>query len=267
MKQVNTVKTYLIKKENEILLIEKACRIVADTLSLIEKTIKPGITTLELDTIAEDYIRSKNAEPAFKGYGGPDNPFPFTLCVSINEEVVHGLPKNLALKEGDIVSVDCGAKLNGYFGDSAITVAVGEIDQEKKKLMNITEESLFQGIKQAISGNKVYDISRAVQAHCESNGFSLTRELVGHGIGKRLHEEPAIPNFVPTLLQRNHFPNLKLLKGMALAIEPMVHAGKHQVKTASDGWTVYTADLKPAAHFEHTVIVDDKHPLILTLRD
>jgi methionyl aminopeptidase len=267
MKQVNTVKPYLIKNDREILLIEKACRIVAETLTLIEKTIKPGITTLELDSIAEDYIRSKNARPAFKGYGSKDNPFPFTLCISINEVVVHGMPDDRKLIEGDIVSIDCGAELNGYFGDSALTVPVGEISEENKKLLKVTQESLNLGVKQAISGNKVFDISKAVQSHCESHGFSLTRELVGHGIGKKLHEEPAVPNFVPSLLQRNTYPNIKLLKGMALAIEPMVHAGKYQVRTASDGWTVYTADLKPAAHFEHTVIVDDNHPIILTLRD
>ncbi len=255
-----------IRTSEEIKKIERACRIVADTLSLVAKEIKPGVETAELDRIAEDYIKSKNARPAFKGYQVGDKYFPATLCISIDAEVVHGMPSERRLVEGQIVSIDCGAELDGYYGDSALTVAVGEISDEKKNLMKITEESLFLGLEKAIDKGKLYDISRAVQEHCESNGYSLTRELTGHGIGKNLHEEPSIPNFVPPLLHRNNFPNVKLKAGMALAIEPMVHQGAKEVVTLEDGWTVVTQDGSPAAHFEHTVIVQDKKPLILTLR-
>lgn len=256
-----------IKTDNEISLMEKACRIVADTLSLVGRNVRPGVTTLELDAIAEEYIRSKGAVPAFKGYEVDGMKFPNTLCVSVNEEIVHGIPGQRKIAEGDIVSVDCGCQKDGYFGDSAVTFAVGAISEEKQKLMKVTQESLMLGISQAVHGNKLYDISRAVQEHVESNGFNVTRELVGHGIGKRLHEEPSIPNFVPPLLHRANFPNEKLMKGMALAIEPMVHAGTQRSIIADNGWTVFTADRKPAAHFEHTVIVQAGQPLILTLRD
>ena len=256
----------LVKSAEQIKKIEKACQIVADTLTLVSKNVKPDVETIELDKIAEDYIRSKGAEPAFKGYQVDDKIYPYTLCISIDEVVVHGMPGNRQLKEGEIVSIDCGAVIDGYYGDSAITLAVGEITQEKKQLMKITEEALFLGIDQAIVKNKVYDISRMVQQYVERYGYSVTRELHGHGIGSNLHEDPAIPNFVPPLLYRNTFPNIKLEKGMALAIEPMVHLGRKEVVTAKDGWTVYTADKKPAAHFEHTVIVDNGKPIILTLR-
>jgi len=255
-----------IRTAEEIIKIEKACRIVADTLSLVAKEVRPGITTKELDEIAEDYIRSKNATPAFKGYQVGDQYFPATLCISIDEEVVHGIPGDRKLEDGQIVSIDCGAELDGYFGDSALTVAVGEISPEKQRLMKVTEESLFKGLEQAVNGNKVYDISRAVQEHCESNGYSLTRELTGHGIGDHLHEPPSIPNFVPPLLHRNTFPNVKLITGMAIAIEPMVHMGRKEVRELKDGWTIVTKDGSPAAHFEHTVVVQDNKPLILTLR-
>jgi len=257
----------LIKSKSDIDGIEKACRIVAETLMLVEKEIKPGIETIEIDRIAEDYIRSKGAIPAFKGYEVDSKIFPNTLCISIDEEVVHGMPGKRKLQEGQIVSIDCGCEIGGYFGDSALTVGVGLISEEKQKLIKITEESLMLGLGQAIARNKVYDISRAVQTYVESNGFSVTRELVGHGIGKHLHEEPPVPNFVPLLLHRNQYPNLKLQTGMALAIEPMVHAGAKNVRTLRDGWTVVTADGKPAAHFEHTVIVDEGKPIILTLRN
>ena len=256
-----------IKTENEISKIEKSCRIVAETLTLIEKYMAPGTETLEIDRIAEDYILSKGAKPAFKGYVVDGKKFPYTLCISINDEVVHGMPGRRKLEEGQIVSVDCGAELDGYFGDSAVTYAVGNVSEEKLKLMSSTKEALMLGIEKAVSKNKVYDISRAVQEFVEMRGYSVTRELVGHGIGKNLHEEPPVPNFVPPLLHRSKYPNIKLEKGMALAIEPMVHAGTKFVRTESDGWTVRTVDGKPAAHFEHTVIVEDKYPLILTVRD
>lgn len=258
-----------INSAEEISKIEKACRIVADTLSKLKTYVKAGITTKELDEIAEDFIRSKNARPAFKGYQPDKNlmPFPGTICASVNEIVVHGIPGDYKLKEGDIISIDCGAELDGYYGDSAVTYPVGVINSSVERLLKVTEEALFRGIDNAIEGRKVYDISRAIQEHCESNGFSLTRELVGHGIGRRLHEEPPIPNFVPPLLYRNRYPNVKLMSGMALAIEPMVHMGRKEVVTGKDGWTILTADGLPAAHFEHTVIVEKNKAIILTLRD
>lgn len=266
-KKSNILPVPYINTNAEVIALEKACRITADTFSEIAKYMEPGVTTLELDKIAEDYIRSKNAKPAFKGYGSKGNEFPNTLCISINEQIVHGIPSDRKLVEGDIVSVDCGAEYEGFFGDSAVTYAVGKIDEEKQKLMRVTEEALFKGIEQAIDGNKLYEISRAIQTHCENNGFSLTRELVGHGIGRHLHQEPSVPNFVPPLLYRNTYPNVTLRKGMALAIEPMVHAGDKKTRTLSDGWTFVTADGKPAAHFEHTVLIDNGKANILTLRN
>jgi methionyl aminopeptidase len=256
-----------IKTQSEIILIEKACRIVAETLNLISKYMKPGVETIEIDKIAEDYILSHEAKPAFKGYEVDGKKFPNTLCISIDEEVVHGIPNNRKLEEGQIVSVDCGAQKGGYFGDSAVSYAIGQVSEEKKKLLEVTEESLRLSLMQAIPKNKVYDISRSIQEYVEKFGFSLTRELTGHGVGKFLHEEPSIPNFVPPLLHRNNYPNVKLFAGMSLAIEPMVQAGVKEVKTKKDGWTVVTADGKPAAHFEHTIIVENFKPIILTLRD
>lgn len=256
-----------INTNAEVIALEKACRITADTFSEIAKYVEPGVTTLELDKIAEDFIRSKGAVPAFKGYGPPGGEFPNTLCVSVNEEIVHGIPSERKLVEGDIISVDCGAYIGGFYGDSAVTYPVGKIDEEKTKLLRVTEESLFKGIEQAIDGNKLYDISKAIQDYCESNGFSLTRELCGHGIGRKLHQEPSVPNFVPPLLQRPMYPNVKLKKGMAIAIEPMVHAGDKRTKVLDDGWTFVTADGKPAAHFEHTVVIDNGKAIILTLRN
>ncbi|MBS1561600.1 MAG: type I methionyl aminopeptidase [Bacteroidetes bacterium] len=245
--------------------LEAACRIVANTFSHLRQYIKPGVTTIELDAIAEDFIRSHGAEPAFKGYDVDGKIFPYTLCISIDEEVVHGMPGTRKLKEGQIISVDCGAQKDGWFGDSAYTYPVGEISTDKQRLLTVTQEALALGIEQAVDGNKVYEIGRAIQAHVEKNGFSVVRELVGHGIGQHLHEEPPVPNFVPGLLHRSQYPNVKLTTGMALAIEPMVNMGSFHVHTASDQWTVYAADGKPSAHFEHTVLVDGKTPRILTL--
>lgn len=256
-----------IKKDSEVALLEKACRIVAETFLAIEKYMKPGVSTLEIDRIAEDFIKSRNAKPAFKGYKVDGKIFPNTLCISINEEIVHGIPSDRKLENGDIVSVDCGAEIFGYYGDSAVTYPIGEVDDVKKKLLQVTEQALFFGIEAAIDNNKLYDISKAVQDHAESNGFSVTRELVGHGIGKRLHEEPPVPNFVPPLLHRKKYPNVTLRTNMALAIEPMIHAGRQYTKTRQDGWTYVTADGMPAAHFEHTIIVDKQKARILTLRD
>lgn len=259
-------KENLISTSDDLKKFEKACRIVAETLILVEKYIVEGIETIELDKIAEDFIRSNNAKPAFKGYEVDGKIFPNSLCISINETVVHGIPGKRKLKNGDIVSIDCGVKYEGFFGDSAFTVSVGEIGNEKRRLMKVTEEALFLGIEQAFDKSKVYNISRAIQDFVEENGFTLTKELTGHGIGKRLHQEPSIPNFVPPLLHRNKYPNMKLVKGMGLAIEPMVHYGRQEVEYLSDGWTVVTVDRQPAAHYEHTVLVDVK-PIILTLRN
>lgn len=255
-----------IKVSSDIDHIAESCRLVSETIQLVGKHIAPGVATIELDKIAEDYIRSHDAEPAFKGYGGGGNviPFPYTLCISIDEEVVHGFPSNRKLKEGQIVSIDCGVKKNGFFGDSAFTFAVGEISAEKQRLLDITQEALALGIEQAISGNTNYDIARAVQKHVERNRFSCVRDLTGHGVGRSLHEEPSIPNFVPGLLHRAKFEKAQLRRGMTIAIEPMVCMGTFQVHVANDGWTIYTADGKPSAHFEHTVMVDNGKPVVLT---
>lgn len=251
---------------DEFKFFEKANRIVAETLALLQKFVKPGVTTIELDKIAEDYILSNNARPAFKGYGHKNNRFPSTICASVNEVIVHGIPDDKPLNEGDIISIDVGAEYKGFYGDSAITCLVGNVAEEKAQLVRRTEEALFKGIEKAIVGNKVYDISRAIQEYVEQFGYNVTRELVGHGIGKMLHDEPPVPNFVPLLLHRSQFPNIKLQKGMALAIEPMVHMGTKETIQAKDGWTIYTKDKKPAAHWEHTVIVDNGKAIIMTLR-
>lgn len=261
-----TIPNSLVKSTEELKYIEQACRIVADVLALLEKYVKPGVETIELDKIAEDYILSHNALPAFKGYKVENKIYKHTLCISIDEEVVHGIPGERILKEGEIVSLDCGVNKDGYFGDSAVTYPVGEISEEKKRLLQVTQEALECAIEVAVEGNKVYDISRAIQTLVEENGFSVNRELVGHGIGKKLHEEPPIPNFVPPLLARKQYPNMKLLSNMTLAIEPMVNMGNYKVLTKSDGWTVVTADGKPSAHFEHTIVVTKDKAVVLTYR-
>lgn len=248
----------------EIVKMEKACRIVADVLNHMKGFVKPGVTTGELDAIVEDFILTRGGEPAFKGYEVDGKIFPSSACISIDEEVVHGMPGQRALKEGQIVTVDVGVRYDGYYGDSAYTYAVGEISTEKQRLLDVTKESLRRGIEQAVDGQRVYDIAKAVQTYVENQGFSVVRELVGHGIGRHLHEEPPVPNFVPGLLHRSRFPNAKLKNGMALAIEPMVNMGLFHVHTASDGWTVYAADGKPSAHFEHTIVIDGTTPKILT---
>jgi methionyl aminopeptidase len=250
----------LIKSKKEIDYIRESCRIVAETLQLLKSNVKPGITTLELDKIAEDYIRSNNGVPAFKGYSQGGAPgFPGSVCSSVDDEVVHGIPGSRVLKQGEIVSIDIGVLKNGFFGDAALTVAVGSISDEKKKLMDVTERSLQLGIEQAVTGNKVHDISNAVQVYVEANGFSIVRDLCGHGVGKFLHEDPSIPNFG----RKGTGPKLK--NGMTLAIEPMVNAGKYDVITANDGWTILTADGSTSAHFEHTILINNNSPEILTI--
>jgi methionyl aminopeptidase len=250
----------LIKSKKEIDYIRDSCRIVAETLQLLKSNVQPGITTIELDRIAEDYIRSNNAVPAFKGYSQGGAPgFPGSICSSVDEEVVHGIPSTRILKVGEIVSLDIGVLKNGFFGDAALTVAVGNISDEKKKLMEVTERSLQLGIEQAIAGNKVHDISNAVQVYVEANGFSIVRDLCGHGVGKFLHEDPSIPNFG----RKGTGPKLK--NGMTLAIEPMVNVGKYDVLTAKDGWTIISADGSTSAHFEHTILINNNLPEILTI--
>tara|TARA_B100000989_G_scaffold248808_1_gene196332 strand:- start:539 stop:1297 length:759 start_codon:yes stop_codon:yes gene_type:complete len=242
------------RSENEIKMISKSCQIVANTINMLSEFVVPGALISDLDKKAENFITSLGARPAFKGYMG----FPSTLCISIEDAVVHGIPGNIELKEGQIVGIDCGAELNGYYGDHAKTFSVGKISREKKELMKITEESLYKGIEKAVPGNFVGDIGYAIQTHAESNGFSVVRELVGHGIGENLHEEPQVPNYgTPS-------QGYKLHAGMCIAIEPMINLGGREIYTAKDGWTILTADGKASAHFEHTIAILDDGPKILS---
>lgn len=243
-----------LKNANQLELMRNAGRIVAETLELVREHTKPGVTTLELDRMAEKFIRSQGAIPAFKGYNG----FPATLCTSVNEQVVHGIPSLRYLESGDIISIDCGALKDGYFGDAAVTIPIGEVDEDIQKLLRVTEESLILGIAQARVGNRLYDVSHAVQKHVEANQFSVVRDYVGHGIGRAMHEDPQIPNFG----KPGRGPRLEV--GMALAIEPMVNMGTHEVQTLKDRWTVVTKDNLPSAHFEHTVAITENGPEILT---
>ncbi len=239
--------------------MKESCAIVARVLRHLEPMIRPGVTTRELDVAAEEFIRSQGAEPAFKGYG-PDknNLFPASVCASVDDEVVHGIPGDRKLAEGEIVSIDVGVKKDGYFGDGAWTFAVGKISEEKARLMLVTREALAEGIKRTVVGNRVHDISSAIQKRVESDGFSVVRDLVGHGIGTRLHEEPAVPNF------GSPGTGMPLEEGMTLAIEPMVNFGTHRVIVDADRWTIRTSDRQPSAHFEHTVLVTEGQAMILT---
>ena len=242
------------RSEREINMISKSCQIVADTIEMLSEYVIAGTSLIDLDNKAEKYIVSCGARPAFKGYMG----FPSTLCISIDDAVVHGLPHDGYLREGQIVGIDCGAELNGYYGDHAKTFAVGEISDEKNNLMQITKESLYKGIEQAKPGNYVGDIGHAVQSHAESYGYSVVRELVGHGIGEKLHEEPQVPNY------GNPNQGYKLHAGMCIAIEPMINLGSKEVYTAKDGWTIFTMDGQVSAHFEHTVAIKEDGPHILS---
>ena len=246
----------IIKTDNEIEYMRQAGRIVGNTLLKLEEVIRPGITTAELDRIAEEYIIKQGAKPSFKGYYG----FPASICASVNEEVVHGIPSNkVVLQEGYIISVDCGAMLNGYHGDAARTFPVGKISKEAKQLIEVTKESFFKGIKNAVIGNNLTDISAEIQKYVESFGYSLVRDYVGHGIGKDMHEDPEVPNFG----RPGRGP--KLCKGMVLAIEPMVNIGKYHVRVEPNNWTVVTEDGSLSAHYENTVAILDDGPVILTL--
>jgi methionyl aminopeptidase len=244
------------KSSREIEKMRDAGRVVAEALTLLIKVVRPGITLLELDTIAERHIRSRGAVPTFKGYRG----FPATLCVSANEQVVHGIPSARVLVEGDIISIDCGATLDGYVGDSAITLPVGEVSPAIQNLLRVTEESLYRGIDAAVVGARLHDISYAIQRHIEPHGFGIVREYCGHGVGRRLHEAPQIPNYG----EPGTGPKLK--SGWCLALEPMVNLGTHEVVTLNDGWTVVTKDHRPSAHFEHSIAITDEGPVILTDR-
>ncbi len=246
-----------LKTPEEIALLRASNQLVGKTLAEVAKYIKVGVTTLELDKIAEDFIRSNGAVPGFLGYGG----FPNTLCISVNDQVVHGIPSNYALKEGDIVSVDCGVLQNGYYGDSAYTFCVGEVDEKVKKLLKITKESLSLGIDSAQHGNRIGDIGYAIQKHCQAAGFSVVRKLVGHGVGKNLHEDPEVPNF------GKRGQGVLLKEGMVIAIEPMINMGNRDVVQEKDGWTIRTIDRKPSAHFEHTIAVRKGKAEILSTFD
>ncbi|RJX28916.1 MAG: type I methionyl aminopeptidase [Desulfurivibrio sp.] len=245
----------ILKSASELALMEEANQIVAQTLCMLREHIAPGITTLHLDQLAEKFARKNNATPAFKGYRG----FPGSLCVSVNEQVVHGIPsRKVMLKEGDILSIDFGVKYKGYYGDAAITVPVGTIASQAEDLLQVTRESLYEAIEQVKIGNRIADISQAVQDYVEQRGYSVVRQFVGHGIGQQLHEPPEIPNY------RRSGRSPKLLAGMVLAIEPMVNAGAHDVKILGDGWTVVTIDRSLSAHFEHSVAVTENGPFILS---
>ncbi len=234
-----------IYNETEIELIRESSLLVGKTLAEVAKHIKVGVKTISLDKIAEDYIRSFGATPSFKGYEG----FPYALCISVNEMVVHGFPSEYELKEGDIVSIDCGVYKNGFHGDSAYTFGVGEVSEDKRRLMEVTKESLYKGIEQAKEGNRIGDIGYAIQSLCESNGYGVVRELIGHGVGAHLHEKPDVPN------NGKQGSGKRLREGMVIAIEPMITMGNHQVKWAKDGWGVFTVDGLPAAHYEHDVVI------------
>lgn len=250
-------KIYL-KTDEEIELIRESCLLVSRTIAEVGKNIKEGISTIGLDKIAEMFIRDNGATPAFKGYRKESKVFEYTLCVSVNEQVVHGVPGNYVLKNSDIVSVDCGVLKNGFYGDSAYTFAVGEIREEVKQLLQVTKESLMKGIENAVAGKRVGDISNAVEEYVSRYGYGIVRELVGHGIGRSLHEAPEIPNF------GKRGSGIKMEEGLVIAIEPMINLGKRDVKTERDGWTVATMDKKPSAHFEHTVVVRKSKAEILT---
>jgi methionyl aminopeptidase len=249
------------KTDSEIEVMRESNQVVSDVHRLLMPLIKPGVRVSELDAIAEEFIRAQGALPAFKGYSSGSKsipPFPATLCVSVDDEVVHGIPSDRILREGEIVSVDVGAEKNGFFGDGAMTLPVGAVDAEKLRLLRVTKESLYRGIAQALPGNRLHDVSAAIQEHVEANGFSVVRDLVGHGIGRKLHEDPPVPNFG----RKGMGPLLEA--GMTLAIEPMVNYGGFKVKIDANGWTVRTSDGAPSAHFEHTIYISEEGPVLLT---
>lgn len=243
-----------LKTREEIEILRENALMVSKTLAHVGKLVEPGITTRELDAVAEKYIRSLGAEPGFLGYEG----FPATLCLSVNEVVVHGFPSDYRLREGDILSVDCGTKYRGFYGDSAYTFPVGKVDQETRELLDTTKASLYEGIAKAVAGGRIGDIGNAVQSYCESRGFSVVREMVGHGLGRNMHESPEVPNYG----RQGH--GVKLREGMVICIEPMINAGKKEVYLDDNGWGVITADHKKSAHFELTVAIRKGEPDVLS---
>lgn len=245
-----------IKKSEEIELMRKAGRVVTETLAMLGEMVRAGVSTLELNDAADDFIRSCGAVPSFLHYNG----YPKSICTSVNHEVVHGVPGDYRLCDGDIISIDVGAELNGWQGDAARTFLVGNVPDEVKRLVQVTKECFFEGMGQARAGNHVCDISMAVQAHAEKNGYSVVRELVGHGIGTKMHEEPEIPNYHEKFMGRG----MKLAEGMTIALEPMINLGTNKVVMLDDGWTVTTADKKPSAHYENTIAITEGDPWILT---
>ena len=242
------------KSREEIELMRQAALVVSRTLGEVAKVIGPGKTPAEIDRLAEECVRDLGATPVFKGYNG----FPTTLCFSVNEQVVHGIPGHIPLKDGDIVSVDCGAKLNDFIGDHAYTFAIGEVSPAVMKLLRVTEECLYLGIAKCVAGNRIGDISSAIQEHAEKHGYGVVRDLVGHGLGRKLHEEPEVPNY------GRRGTGKKIQEGLVIAIEPMINMGTYKVNQLDDGWTIVTEDRKPSAHFEHDVAVVDGKPLILS---
>ena len=246
-----------IKNERELESMRQACKITAAARALAGEMVRPGVSTKAIDQAVHDYIVAQGAKPSFLGYNG----FPASACISVNSTVIHGIPGGYTLKEGDIVSIDVGAYYKGFHGDCAATFACGAISAEAQRLIDVTKQSFFEGIRFAKKGNRVQDISRAVQAHVESNGFSVVRDFVGHGIGRQLHEEPEVPNFVSS----RRGP--RLIPGMTIAVEPMVNAGSYDVKVLKDGWTTVTSDGKLSAHYENTVLITDGEPEILTVTE
>jgi len=245
----------MIKTDHEVALLRKSALLVSKTLAEVAALVRPGVTTYELDVRAEEFIRDHGGKPGFMGYKG----YPRTLCTSVNSQVVHGVPsKTVVLKEGDIVSVDCGVKLNGYFGDSAYTFAVGEIDEPTRKLLKVTRECLFLGIEKAITRNRIGDVAWAIQQHAENNRYSVVRDLVGHGIGTAMHEKPEVPNY------GRRGSGVRMLKNMVLCIEPMINRGTRKVVEERDGWGVRTKDNQPSAHFELTVVVGEQQAEVLS---
>ena len=234
------------KTEEEIEIVRRNNQLVSRTLAEVAKLIKPGVTTLELDKVAEEFIRDNGAVPGFLGYGG----FPNTLCTSVNDQVVHGIPSDYALKDGDIVSVDCGTYMEGFYGDTAYTFPVGEVSDEVMNLLRTTKESLFKGIENAVEGKRIGDIGNAVQVHAEKSGYSVVREMVGHGLGKNMHEAPEVPNY------GRKGRGVMIKKGLVLCIEPMINMGSKYIKQDNDGWTIRTTDGKPSAHYELALAVD-----------
>lgn len=243
-----------LKSIEELRLMKEAAQLVSKTLGMLAKEIKPGITTNHLDKLGGEFIQDHGAEPAFLGMYG----FPKNLCISPNEQVVHGIPNDIPLQDGDILSVDCGTYMNGFYGDHAYTFEVGEVNEETKKLLKITKESLYKGIEQCVRGKRVGDVSFAIQNYCENHGYGVVRELVGHGLGKKMHEDPQVPNY-------GRKGSGKVLKdGIVLAIEPMINLGTEKVKFHKDGWTVTTLDNKPSAHYEHDVTIINGKPVLLS---